>query len=105
MAILRLTEVLAYTGHRSHATIYNAVKRGMFTKPVPLGKRSTGWPLHEVEAIVAAQVAGLPDDDVRELVELLHEQRKTRFQILLSAQLTPLPPTATNIVQLGGVRA
>ncbi len=104
MAILRITEVLAYTGHRAHASIYNAVKRGLFTKPVPLGKRSTGWPLHEVEAIVAARVAGLPDEDVGELVELLHEQRKTRFQNLLSAQFTPPPPTATNVVQFAGAR-
>ena len=34
MSILRMPAVKAETGHRSHASIYNAVSAGLFTKPV-----------------------------------------------------------------------
>jgi predicted DNA-binding transcriptional regulator AlpA len=47
MKILRITAVLDETGHRSHATIYNAVKEGLFTKPVRIGQRAVGWPQAE----------------------------------------------------------
>ena len=40
MAIFRMAAVKAETGHRSHASIYTAIKAGTFTKPVPIG--STG---------------------------------------------------------------
>ncbi|MEZ5629359.1 MAG: DUF3987 domain-containing protein [Burkholderiaceae bacterium] len=50
--------VKAETGHRSHASIYNAVNTGLFTKPVPIGRRAVGWPSDEVEAINAARIAG-----------------------------------------------
>lgn len=107
MAILRLSEVLAYTGYRSHTSIYTSIKRGLFPEKIALGQRSSGWPLNEVEAVVSARVAGLPDDDIKELVAILHEQRKDRFQTLLSAHFTPPPPTPTptNVVQFAGARA
>ena len=76
MAIWRIEAVKGETGHRSHASIYTQIREGLFTKPVPIGARSVGWPSHEVEAIVAARVAGKTDDQIRELVELLHKQRQ-----------------------------
>lgn len=58
MSILRMPAVKAETGHRSHASIYNAIRAGLFTKPVPIGERSVGWPDGEVKAINAARIAG-----------------------------------------------
>jgi len=74
-SILRKTKVKAETGHRSHASIYNAIKAGTFTKPVQIGQRSVGWPSDEVQAINAARIAGKSDVDIRELVNILHLRR------------------------------
>ena len=75
MSILRMPMVKVETGHRSHASIYNAIKAGTFTKPVQIGQRSVGWPSDEVQAINAARIAGKSDADIRELVNKLHLKR------------------------------
>ena len=75
MSIYRMPAVKAETGHRSHASIYNAIKVGLFTKPVPIGQRSVGWPSEEVQAINAARIAGKSEADIRELVNRLHAKR------------------------------
>ena len=75
MQILRMPAVKAETGHRSHASIYNAIKAGLFTKPVQIGQRSVGWPDTEVYAINAARIAGKSETEIRELVNRLHAKR------------------------------
>lgn len=75
MSILRMPAVKAETGHRSHASIYTAIKAGTFTKPVPIGERSVGWPDYEVKAINTARIAGKSDTEIRELVSRLHANR------------------------------
>ncbi|OOG53006.1 AlpA family phage regulatory protein [Polaromonas sp. C04] len=75
MSIYRMPAVKAETGHRSHASIYNAIKVGLFTKPVPIGQRSVGWPSEEVQAINAARIAGKSEAEIRELVNRLHAKR------------------------------
>lgn len=77
MKILRIEAVLEETGHRSHATIYNAVKEGLFPKPVKIGQRAVGWPLSDVHAINAARIAGLTNEQIRALVAQLHSQRSS----------------------------
>ena len=72
MAIFRMAAVKAETGHRSHASIYTAIKAGTFTKPVPIGERSVGWPDYEVMAINRARIAGQTDDQIIDLVNRLH---------------------------------
>jgi prophage regulatory protein len=80
MAILRMQAVLTETGHRSHASIYNAIRDGLFTRQVRIGRRSVGWPSEEVKAIVAAQIAGVPEEGIRCLVKDLHESRVGHFR-------------------------
>lgn len=75
MSILRMPAVKAETGHRSHASIYNAIRAGLFTKPVSIGERAVGWPDSEVQAINAARIAGKPEAEIRELVCRLHAKR------------------------------
>ena len=75
MSIWRMPAVKAETGHRSHASIYNAIKVGLFTKPVPIGQRSVGWPDFEVQAINAARIAGKSETEIRDLVNRLHSKR------------------------------
>lgn len=73
--IIRLPKVMAETGYRSHASIYNAIKAGTFTKPVSIGIRSVGWPADEVCAINLARIAGKTEDEIRVLVARLHAKR------------------------------
>ena len=75
MSILRLPAVKAETGHKSHASIYTAIKSGLFTQPVPIGERSVGWPDYEVAAINRARIAGQSEAEIRELVKRLHAKR------------------------------
>jgi len=75
MSILRMPAVKVETGHRSHASIYNAIRAGTFTRPVQIGERAVGWPSDEVQAINAARIAGKSDADIRELVNRLHAKR------------------------------
>lgn len=75
MSILRMPAVKAETGHRSHASIYTAIKAGLFTQPVQIGQRSVGWPDDEVKAINAARIAGQTNDAIKALVNRLHAKR------------------------------
>ena len=75
MSILRMPAVKAETGHRSNATIYNAINAGLFTKGVKIGERARGWPSEEVLAINAARIAAKSDAEIRELVNRLHAKR------------------------------
>jgi prophage regulatory protein len=71
----RLKAVSAATG-KSRSTIYEDIHRGIFPKPVSLGARAVGWPQHEVEAINRARLAGAGNDELRALVERLHQARQ-----------------------------
>ena len=84
MKILRLPAVKAETGHRSHASIYSAIKAGLYTKPVHIGPRSVGWPADEVHAINTARIAGKTDTEIRALVENLHTNRGAYFAAMPS---------------------
>jgi len=75
MAMQRIQSVKCEMGHRSHASVYNAINEGLFTKPVKLGQRSVGWPDYEVTAIMAARIAGKSETEIRELVKRLHAKR------------------------------
>jgi prophage regulatory protein len=75
MTILRMTAVMAETGHRSPASIYQAIKAGLFTRQVRVGMRAVGWPAGEVHAINAARAAGKAESEIRALVNRLHAGR------------------------------
>jgi prophage regulatory protein len=75
MLIIRLPEVKRVLGHRADASVYNAIKAGLFTAGVAIGQRAKGWPDYEAQAIAAARVAGKSDDQIRDLVKVLHAKR------------------------------
>jgi prophage regulatory protein len=79
MRILRIQDTLQRTG-ATRTPLYEDVANGLFTKPVKVGgRRAAGWPEREVEAIVAARVAGAPDEEVRRLVQALHRDRRHAY--------------------------
>jgi len=77
--ILRLPDVVRIMGRRKTA-IYGDVKAAVLTKPVPLGGRSVGWPLSEIDAVNRARVAGQSDKELRALVGLLHAERANALE-------------------------
>ena len=55
---------------------YDEISKGLFPKPVKIGKRGTGWPESEVGAINAARIAGKSDEAIRALVHKLEAARQ-----------------------------
>lgn len=112
--ILRIDGVKATTGAKSHTSIYNHIKAGLFPQAIPLGMRSVGWPSDEVEAVIAARVAGADDAALRALVAQLHAARQTKYEALLGRVLgtgdthAPAPAkkrTAGHLAVVEGVAA
>jgi prophage regulatory protein len=81
MFILRLPEVKRILGHRADASVYNAIRAGLFTTGVAIGQRARGWPEYEVNAIGAARIAGQSDDEIRALVSSLHGRRQKALNL------------------------
>jgi prophage regulatory protein len=76
MLILRLPEVKLVLGHRADASVYNAIRAGLFPTGVAIGQRAKGWPDYEAQTIAAARVAGKTEEQIRELVKDLYTKRK-----------------------------
>lgn len=85
MAIWRIEKCKNEAGYRSHASIYGLIRVGLWTQPVKIGERSSGWPDDEVKAINAARIAGASDDQIRELVKQLHAKRAEKLAVLMAA--------------------
>jgi prophage regulatory protein len=55
---------------------YGDIREGLMIPPVRLGRRKKGYPRHEVQAINAARLRGASDEEIRQLVRQLIEQRR-----------------------------
>lgn len=84
MAIWRIEQCKAQAGYRSHASIYGLIRLGLWTQPVKIGTRSSGWPAEEVMAINAARIAGKSDEQIRELVRQLHTRRTEKYALVVA---------------------
>ncbi|QYU68868.1 AlpA family phage regulatory protein [Leptolyngbya sp. 15MV] len=71
--LLRMRDVMAATA-LARPTLYRDMKRGLFPRPVKLG-RASAWPRDAVNAVIAARIAGKSDDEIRALVDDLQRQR------------------------------
>ncbi len=76
ISISRLPKVLALIGW-SNSTHYARINDGLWTKPVSIGLRMSGWPDDENAELIAAYVAGKSPDEIRALVVKLEAARKT----------------------------
>lgn len=84
LRILRLERTLDKTG-QTKSPLYDDASKGLFTMPVKIGPRASGWPEHEVDQIIAARIAGAGDAEIKKLVQRLHEQRKSVVAHLVGA--------------------
>lgn len=73
--ILRLPAVLGQRG-KSRSAHYLDIQHGLYTKPIKIGARASGWTQNEVEVQNAARIAGKTDDEIRLLVTELEAARK-----------------------------
>ena len=74
--ILRMPDVISRTG-KSRSTVYAECAAGLLPRPVRLGQRAVGWPLYEIDQILAARIAGASDQAIRRLVAQLTAERQT----------------------------
>lgn len=74
-ALMRTPDVCAVTG-MARPTLYEAMAKGLFPRPIKLGEKSSAWPCREVDAMCAARIAGKSEDELRALVAALTEGRK-----------------------------
>jgi prophage regulatory protein len=82
--LLRLDQTLEMR-RKSRSAHYRDVNAGMFPAPVRVGRRAVAWPAHEVQAILAAQVAGKGDAEIRDLVARLVSAR-SEFKLEVSRE-------------------
>lgn len=69
---------------KGNTGLYTDIAAGLCVKPVMVGPRSSRWPTHEIDAIVTARMVGASDDQVRALVNRLHELRQQQFSALMA---------------------
>ena len=74
LRIQRKAEVAAQMGI-CQSTLRTRIIEKLYPPPINLGARAVGWLSHETEAVIAAIAAGHSDDEIRELVAQLVEQR------------------------------
>ena len=73
--ILRIRAIMLRSGV-SRSTIYLRISQGLWTPPVNLGPRASGWPDYECDSLNAARISGKTDDEIRDLVIKLKSARK-----------------------------
>jgi len=82
--ILRKTEVIKVTG-LSNTTIFERTRTGAFPPVISLGGRAVGYIAHEVNALLLAYSANYTDEEIKQLVKLMLEQRKQNASAFMTA--------------------
>lgn len=72
--ILRLPAALERLG-MGETSYRTAMADGLVPKLITMGARNVGLPEHELNQVIRARIAGLPDDEIRKLVERIHAER------------------------------
>ena len=57
-------------------TLYEAMAKGLWPRPIKLGEKSSAWPVSEVNAMLAARVRGASIAELEELVVALTDARQ-----------------------------
>ena len=69
-------------------TIYNEVLSGIFIKPISLGERAKGYPVKEVNAVLAFRNKGSSKQEMKDFVEKVHAKRAAEQDEAISALFT-----------------
>ena len=76
LRLLRQPSVSDRTGLK-RASVFAHAASGLLTKPVKIGPRASGWPSHEIDAILGARIAGKSEPEIKALVIQLMAQRQS----------------------------
>ena len=69
---------------RSPSSLDNDIRAGYCTRPIKNGPKLNFWPLHEIEILVAAEIAGKSKQEIKELVASLEAGRAKLFDSLVN---------------------
>ena len=83
MSLLRICQVQERTG-LSRTRLYLKIRTGLLPQLVKIDKRATAIPASELDAVIAAQIGGATDDQIRALVSSLHAKRKSDAAAVLA---------------------
>ena len=83
-SLMRLPKVEDKTGYKK-SMVYDLADKGLFPEPIKIGERAVAWIESEIDAIVAARIAGKSDDEIREIVKTLLAKRQQIANEILSA--------------------
>ncbi|HYD12858.1 MAG TPA: AlpA family phage regulatory protein [Allosphingosinicella sp.] len=75
-ALINLSEVRGRI-RRSRGTIYSEIGRGIFPRPLKIGKRSF-WRDDEIDDLITAYAAGASPDELCRLCDTFYERRLAR---------------------------
>lgn len=99
--LLTFEQTAARLGAKSRSFIYDRLAEGTLPKPVQVGERALRFPVAEVDAVIAARIAGKSKADIRALVAQLHTERTKAGMPAPAPAATPEPKA--NGLQLVGV--
>ena len=74
MQLLRIKQICGRMG-LSRSTVYELMDRGELPRVVRVTSRSVCLPEHEIEAVLAARLAGRSSEEIRALVGRLESAR------------------------------
>ncbi|MEY8201370.1 MAG: AlpA family phage regulatory protein [Colwellia sp.] len=77
--IVRRAEVLDFL-QISRSNLYQKIDKSLWPAPIPLGARAVGWISSENETVIAAMISGQSQEQIKQLVQELMEQRKELFK-------------------------
>ena len=79
LQIERKSEVLQRIG-LSRSTLHSKVQNGLWCPPISLGARAVGFIKYETDELITALINGHTPDEIRDLVRMLLEERKSRVE-------------------------
>jgi predicted DNA-binding transcriptional regulator AlpA len=79
LEFLRLPTVLERTA-KSRSVFFREVGAGLYTPPVKIGRNSF-WPRHEINTLMAAEMNGATQEQMKRLVLELLAQRKALMPV------------------------
>tara|TARA_B110001450_G_scaffold162484_1_gene151463 strand:- start:802 stop:1068 length:267 start_codon:yes stop_codon:yes gene_type:complete len=82
LQIERKSEVLQRIG-LSRSTLHSKVQNGLWCPPISLGARAVGFIKYETDELITALINGHTPDEIRDLVSMLLEERKSRVGVKL----------------------
>jgi len=82
-SLIRIKKVEAKTGLKK-SMHYDLIKKGLMPSAIRIGDRARAWISSEIDAVVAARIAGKSDDEIREMIKALMAKRQQTANEILS---------------------